>query len=284
MKIDYNSDLPILLIGNGAIALEFIYAIYQMRSSGKKIKIIWVLKESYVGHAWLDRAASAFLLPRLFPEGDPLLNFVPVQALHDSKIDSNNNEKVKVGLGGSLGPFWYQLLHCDTPVLSLVNHTPNVLPFKSEIAASSHSVTCNLDSDWLTIETCTAVQSVHNLASSSIVRLENQRLYEVQFVLAATGVAPNTNFCADLKLDDQGGILVNDKMNTSFPDIFAAGDCCSINLKCDHWFQMRLWSQARLQGIYSAHCMLNSNVFHPFDLFSHVTFFFGMRVVLLGRY
>jgi thioredoxin reductase len=70
-----------------------------------------------------------------------------------------------------------------------------------------------------------------------------------------------------------GALAVNELMETSVKDVYAAGDCCSyqsahryhtneINSIADetsnnimagkHWFQMRLWTQARSMGLYAA--------------------------------
>ena len=85
-------------------------------------------------------------------------------------------------------------------------------------------------------------------------------------------------------------------METSSHAVFAAGDCCSYkNIRTNtpiddtsHWFQMRLWTQARAMGIYAAHCMsgVQDNYGSDFflELFAHITRFFGYKVVLLGRY
>ena len=65
-----------------------------------------------------------------------------------------------------------------------------------------------------------------------------------------------------------------------------------------NWFQMKLWTQARTMGQYAAQCMYDLNVkelcskslVEPvandmvFEVFAHVTRFFGYKVVLLGRY
>lgn len=39
--------------------------------------------------------------------------------------------------------------------------------------------------------------------------------------------------------------------------MFAAGDCCTVDPGCTapHWFQMRLWGQARLMGCQAAAAM-----------------------------
>ena len=96
---------------------------------------------------------------------------------------------------------------------------------------------------------------------------------------------------------------------------WAAGDCCAVRLAplssppplpprgwcaaddssattplvtAPHWFQMRLWSQARATGSLAAHSMRGalSDVLGGFcfEIFQHATRFFGMKVVLLGRF
>jgi len=136
--------------------------------------------------------------------------------------------------------------------------------------------------------------------------------------------------------DSCGNALVVDSMmRTSVADVFAAGDCCHVSSCSDfsrsatgchaaemsphsvpgidehtgascleqseigeHWFQMRLWSQARAMGNLAANVMFHEAMSEaaageesteillpsPFLLFTHVTRFFGYKVVLLGRY
>lgn len=120
------------------------------------------------------------------------------------------------------------------------------------------------------------------------------QIYGCDFIVSATGVIPNSSVFATndkLILADDGGIKVNWKMETSIPDIFAAGDVCTASWEqAPHWFQMRLWTQARQMGMYAAKTMAASLAGEEvlqdfsFELFSHVTRFFGYKVVLLGLY
>ncbi len=80
-------------------------------------------------------------------------------------------------------------------------------------------------------------------------------------------------------------------MLTSESDIYAAGDVCSAGWQAArHWFQMRLWSQARVMGVYAAFCIISHLtqtdplVYFNFDIFTHVTQFFGYKLVLLGLF
>jgi len=55
--------------------------------------------------------------------------------------------------------------------------------------------------------------------------LNNNRVLPVQAVLFSVGVQARTGFLASAGLADPGGIRVDHFMQTSYPDIYAAGDC-----------------------------------------------------------
>lgn len=53
---------------------------------------------------------------------------------------------------------------------------------------------------------------------------------EKAIVVMATGVKPNIDFLEDSEIKtNKFGIAVNDKMETSVKDVYAAGDCCCVN-------------------------------------------------------
>jgi len=74
--------------------------------------------------------------------------------------------------------------------------------------------------------------------------------YESDCVVIGIGVVPNTGWLTDgaIELDERGGIVVDEGLQTSAPDVFAAGDCASVR-----WFDgtrrpEQLWYTARDQG------------------------------------
>jgi hypothetical protein len=130
------------------------------------------------------------------------------------------------------------------------------------------------------------------------VELTNGRVYGCDLVVSATGVVPNGDKIKVmapaelLRLNADNAILVDDNLRTNIEDVFAAGDVCQVNfVPPTHWFQMRIWTQARQLGMHAAHCMHTSLLGDPprpldfsFELFTHVTKFFGRKVVLLGLF
>ena len=78
----------------------------------------------------------------------------------------------------------------------------------------------------------------------------NEGRYEVDCVVIAIGVVPNTSWLAGsaIELDERGGIVVDESLKTSVTGVFAAGDCASVR-----WFDgtrrpEQLWYTARDQG------------------------------------
>ena len=59
----------------------------------------------------------------------------------------------------------------------------------------------------------------------------NKREIEVDIVILATGVKPNTDFlnCDEIKMIRNGAIVVDKYGRTSVEDVYAAGDCATIN-------------------------------------------------------
>lgn len=126
------------------------------------------------------------------------------------------------------------------------------------------------------------------------IQLSNDKIYGCDFVVSATGVIPSIQpfiSCAPFDIADDGGLSVNSNMQTNIEDVYAAGDVCTACWDpAPHWFQMRLWSQARQMGAFAAKCMFahHSNdkisLDFCFELFTHVTQFFGYKVILLGKF
>ncbi|KAL3311874.1 Pyridine nucleotide-disulfide oxidoreductase domain-containing protein 1 [Cichlidogyrus casuarinus] len=103
----------------------------------------------------------------------------------------------------------------------------------------------------------------------------------------------NSNLFKRAQEKDGSGLCVDECMETSVEGVYAVGDAAfaSWTNKAPHWFQMRLWTQARSMAFQAAKCMYAKFMGKPqppldiaFDLFTHVTTFFGFKVVMIGCY
>jgi len=86
--------------------------------------------------------------------------------------------------------------------------------------------------------------------------------FEVDACVVAIGVVPNTGWLkgSAVELDRGGGILVKPNLETSAPDVFAAGDCAAVR-----WFDgsvrpEQLWYTSRDQGRIAARALLGDAV------------------------
>lgn len=61
-------------------------------------------------------------------------------------------------------------------------------------------------------------------SGKTLVRLAGGKTLEVDTVVAGLGISPNTGLASDAGLAVENGILVNEYLQTTHPDIFAAGD------------------------------------------------------------
>ncbi len=81
------------------------------------------------------------------------------------------------------------------------------------------------------------------------VRLRSGREVECDILILAIGVVPNVSIAKEAGLDTNRGVLVNERMRTSDPDVFAAGDIAeSYDLVVDEARVNAIWPLASQQG------------------------------------
>lgn len=248
----------VTVVGNGGIASELVFA-------ASRCHITWVIKDQTISSVFVDSVASKFLLDSLKERSSSdETETVSKRQIYSRTI---TDDKSAV-LGSALGPDWYNGFCLDGA------STNKTLDIEYE---------CEVDG----VEDCTE-GSEFNLT----VTLNNGKVLQSDVLISATGVVPNSDLVkGKVELSDvDGGVTVNKRMETSVPNVFAAGDICSIPWReSELWKQMRLWTQALQQGFYAARSMA-APVDDPvepdisFELFTHSTKLFGYKVVLLGRF
>ncbi len=90
----------------------------------------------------------------------------------------------------------------------------------------------NLIKDWcqkkgVNVHTSTRIEAIEQGSGDALkVRLDNGEKLDADLVISATGVAANTQLLEGTGIETDFGVLVNNRLQTSHPDIFAAGDVC----------------------------------------------------------
>ncbi|PZM10631.1 NAD(P)/FAD-dependent oxidoreductase [Rhizobium tubonense] len=93
------------------------------------------------------------------------------------------------------------------------------------------------------------------------IRLVNGETIAADVILVGIGALPNIALAEVAGLAIDNGIAVNERLETSAPDIYAAGDCCSFPLMLYGGRRVRLesWRNAQDQGTLAAANMMGAN-------------------------
>lgn len=257
-----NDGRRMVVVGNGGIASEIVHAT-------RGIQKIWVIRDDYISATFIDPGAAEFFKDTFVnqSQGDNS-NKNTVLRRHifteeDTVVSINKDLK-----SAALGPDWYKKLE-------------NV---RNEHGEQELEIIYKVE-----------VKSVIETDAEYPLKIElsNGRIIDCDFVISATGVEPAVNFSWDQEpaKGPDGGLSVDEFQETTVKDVFAAGDVAHASwLHAPHWFQLRLWTQARQMAGMAAksmHARVTSNEVLQdfcFELFTHCTTLFGYRVVLLGKY
>lgn len=100
---------------------------------------------------------------------------------------------------------------------------------------------------------------------------------------ANTELAANTQVAEGQGISINRGIVVNTRMETSLPGIYAAGDCCEgLNLQTGEHMIIGLWTNAAAQGACAGSNMAGRPEEYYGSFPHNITRFFGMTFVGLG--
>jgi 3-phenylpropionate/trans-cinnamate dioxygenase ferredoxin reductase subunit len=106
-----------------------------------------------------------------------------------------------------------------------------------------------------------AIASLQEEPDRARVLLKSGEIITADLVLVGIGAIPNADLAETAGLRIENGIAVNELLETSSADIYAAGDCCSFPLALYGGRRVRLesWRNAQEQGVLAAANMLGEN-------------------------
>jgi NAD(P)H-nitrite reductase large subunit len=115
------------------------------------------------------------------------------------------------------------------------------------------------------------------------VALDNGARLSVELLVAGKGVAPNIDFVDRRQIDVDQGILVDEHLRSSVPNVFAAGDLAQVrNRLSDRRELVANWINACQQGRIAGLNMAGSDEAFPGSVPENVTTLFGAPVASIG--
>ncbi|CAO4364350.1 unnamed protein product [Caenorhabditis nigoni] len=246
----------LLIVGNGGIATELIYEL-------KNVSVTWLVRDTWICASFFPEDVEKFVENRLLAGRAGGKKHDGVQKhLQYSTSSMNSNENLQ---GPALGPDWCSGI--DFGIEISENRSIKIL---------RNSVIENIEaSEELVVEYLDRSTGTKNSLKPDL-------------VIWAGGVVANSEVWREektLETAKNGGTVVNDACETSIPDVYACGDVSTLTLpESSLWKQRQLWTQARQLGEVCGRAMAAGaeearmqNMY--FELFSHCTTFFGLKVI-----
>ncbi|AFL74659.1 FAD-dependent oxidoreductase [Thiocystis violascens] len=140
--------------------------------------------------------------------------------------DANQVQRAVIVGGGLIGFEVSEALHLAGIPTTIIEKTSSILPFLDpELAKLVANHVRGFTTDIITGNGVAAF--LGEAGTLTGVKLDNGTELPCQLAVVAVGVRPNVALAksAGLDIGAQGGIAVNEFMQTSDPDIYAAGDC-----------------------------------------------------------
>lgn len=260
----------VAIIGNGGIALELAGALLGSRQS-----VTWLAKHARIGNAFLDHDSATFLAKRAGISMPSSGDFSGSRGSSEMTSQVTSTREASGVPAGAVGPDWVKLL--ASAVGGATGEGKNIA-----VELEEEAVGVRVEQGGVRV----GMSSGHEIAADICV--------------VAAGVEPNVEAVARTGLAtvdaEDGGLHVDRLMRVQGLEgsgVFSAGDSCTVSWAnsfddSPHWFQMRLWTQARTLGAFAGACMVGAAdeeaMGYNLDVFAHTTRFLGQDVVLLGRY
>ena len=183
-----------------------------------------------------------------------------VDYLRKLRDEGNIKNAVVVG-GGLIGIEVCEALKLSGISVTVVELLPQVLMFLDpELAKLVENHVCSKSVNVVTNNGIT--EFLGEKGKLKGVRLQDGTVLSCELALVSIGVQPNTKLAIDagLKIGSTGAISVNEYMQTSDPDIYAAGDCVEVkNIVTDKNVYAPLGDLANLQGRVIGENIINGN-------------------------
>ena len=97
-------------------------------------------------------------------------------------------------------------------------------------------------------------KSIKDAGTTKILELKDGKVIESNFILVSAGIKPNISLAQAAGIPVNKGIIVNDCMETSIPNIYAAGDVAEHNGRI-----YGIWPAAQRQGVIAGINMAGGN-------------------------
>lgn len=212
------------------------------------------------------------------------LTFLDLKAVKDVKAIANEKTRAVVIGAGLIGMKAAEGLVKICKSVDVVELSPRVLPSILD-AKSAKQVKKHLENNGIRFHLeNTVVRAASKGKQISAVTLKNGKKLPCDLLILAVGVRPQTELAEKAGLAvDRGIITDTETMQTSDPDIYAAGDCCvSVDMLDGSKKIIALWPNAVQQGNVAGAQMAGADITVGGTYSVNAIDFFGLRICTCG--
>jgi len=117
-----------------------------------------------------------------------------------------------------------------------------------------------------------------------VVHTRGGRLVETDLVALCIGTLPDTDFLADSGLLTGGHLVINERLETLAPNIWAAGDATAAKTSAGRTIYCHTWNVAQSQGRAAAANMLGGNIPWRDDVLYNLDLLFDQPFAMIGAW
>lgn len=198
-------------------------------------------------------------------------------------LNSHNPQSVVVVGGGFIGVEIAENLHELGLDVTLVESTEQLMiPFDRDMASFIHA---EVRRNGINLMLCRMVEGFEDTTEGINVRIKESTELHADMAILAIGVVPETSLAksAGIELGIKDSIVVNDRMETSVPDIYAVGDAVQIrNFVTDTDTLISLAGPANKQGRIAADNICDGDSRYRGGMGSLIIKIFDMTAAAVG--
>ena len=205
-----------------------------------------------------------------------------VQGLYgypDLQLMEENTKDIKHAVivgGGLIGVEVAEMLHSRDIVVSMLvreaSFWNNVLPIQD-----SQLITRHIESQGIHVLVNTELKDIQGNRNQAVTSITTTKgaIMPCEFVALTAGVSPNISFLKDSGIETQRGVLVNEFLQTSVPDVYAIGDCAERTYELPGRRNIeQVWYTGRMMGEVVAETICGSPArYSPGPWFNSAKFF-----------
>ncbi|MDP4120477.1 MAG: FAD-dependent oxidoreductase [Bacillota bacterium] len=214
---------------------------------------------------------------------DSVKNKFSFMTLDEAKaLDSalTSDSKVLIVGAGLIGLKCAEGIHAKVANITVIDLAPNILSSILDTQGSA-IVQKHLESKGVVFKLGDSVQKF----TEKTALLKSGGTIDFDVLVLAVGVRPNTQLVKDAGGEVNRGIVINERMETSIPDIYSAGDCTEgMDISIGQNRILALLPNAYMQGECAGKNMAGEACVFDKAIPMNAIGFFGLHIITAGTY